>query len=170
MVVPKWLIGAMTVALMVLSVILWRRSGPQAAALHFNAPAAAQSVFSSASAGPLTAPASDVTPADREAKRFARYDKDKDGTITRDEYFTNRHKAFAKLDLDHDGKLSFDEYSAKVIVKFDLADLRHEGKLTPAEFATTAVKHKVRTKAYCPPGGAVAATAPVTVEEAGEGQ
>lgn len=169
MIVPKWLMGAMTVALMVLSVVLWRRSGPQAAALHFNAPAAAQAVFAGGSPAPLTAPASDVTPADREAKRFARYDKDKDGTITRDEYFANRRKAFAKLDLDRDGKLSFDEYSAKVIAKFDLADLRHEGRLTPAEFATTAVKHKVRTKAYCPPGGAVVAAA-APVEEAGEAQ
>jgi len=119
------------------------------------------------SAAPLVAPVSDVTPADREAKRFSRYDKDKDGSITRDEYFANRHKAFANLDVNHDGKLSFEEYSVKAITKFDTAEVSHDGKLTPVEFATTAVKRKPRTKAVCPPGGAVA-VAPV--EEPAEAQ
>ena len=170
MIIPKWLAGTAVVALLALSIMLWRQSGPKAAALHLSAPAAAQVVDSVGGMSmPLAAPVSDVTPFDREAKRFNRYDKDKNGAVSRDEYFANRHKAFAKLDLDHDGKLSFDEYSAKVIAKFNVADLRHEGKLTPAEFATTAIVHKVRTKAYCPPGVAVAAAAPVE-EAGGEGQ
>ena len=157
MIVPKWLAGAVVVTLAIFAVMLWRRSGAPAAALHFAAPASAQvaSVDSSVAA-PLVAPASDVTPLDREAKRFNRYDKDKDGGITRDEYLANRRKAFAKLDINHDGKLSFEEYSVKAIAKFDTADLRHDGKLTPEEFATTAVKRKPRTKAVCPPGAAVA--------------
>ena len=167
MLVPKWLAATAVAALLVLSVVLWRQSGPHAAALHLAAPAEAQGTLA-ASEAPLVAPVSDVTPLDKEAKRFARYDKDKDGAITRDEYFANRHKAFAKLDTDHDGKLSFDEWSVKGIAKFDAADVDHNGKLTPAEFATTAVKHKPRTKAVCPPG-TVTAAAPAPAEDA-EGQ
>ncbi len=166
MVVPKWLAGTVVVALMICAVVLWRQSAPQAAAMHFASPAAAQvaEVAGSAAAAPLVAPVSDVTPADREAKRFSRYDKDKDGAIVRDEYLASRKKAFAKLDINHDGKLSFDEYSVKAIAKFDTADVSHDGKLTPEEFATTAVKRKPRTKAVCPPGTPTAAA----VEEPAE--
>ena len=42
----------------------------------------------------------EATAATREQKRFNRYDKDRDGTITRDEYLAARRKAFAKLDKD----------------------------------------------------------------------
>jgi len=159
MVVPKWLAGAVVVALMICAVLLWRQSAPQVAAMRLSSPAAAQVAEAAASgvAAPLVAPVSDVTPADREAKRFSRYDKDKDGAIIRDEYFASRRKAFAKLDVNHDGKLGFEEYSVKAIAKFDTADVSHDGKLTPAEFATTAVKRKPRTKAVCPPGTPVAA-------------
>ncbi len=42
---------------------------------------------------PLVAPASSVTPADREARRFGRYDKDRDAKISRDEYLAARIKS-----------------------------------------------------------------------------
>ncbi len=41
-----------------------------------------------------------------EEKRLARYDKDRDGFVSKDEYLANRKKSFEKLDLNHDGKLS----------------------------------------------------------------
>lgn len=157
MVVPKWLAGTVVAALMLCAVLLWRQGGPHAAAVHLSSPASAQVADAASATAPLLAPVSDVTPADREAKRFSRYDKDKDGAITRDEYLANRKKSFAKLDLDHDGKLSFAEYSVKAIAKFDTADAKHDGRLTPDEFATTAVKRKLRTKAVCPPGATAAA-------------
>ncbi|WP_226896010.1 EF-hand domain-containing protein [Polymorphobacter sp. PAMC 29334] len=159
MIVPKWLAATVVAALMVCAVMLWRQSAPHAAAVHFSAPTAAEAaeITPAAAAAALVAPVSDVTPADREAKRFSRYDKDKDGAITRDEYFVSRKKAFAKLDINHDDKLSFEEYSVKAIAKFDAADTKHDGRLTPEEFATTAVKRRPRTKAVCPPGGAVTA-------------
>lgn len=150
MIVPKWLAATVVVALVALAALLWRQT-PPAHRLRLSAPAEAQTSTPPSDA-PLVAPASDVTPLDKEAKRFNRYDKDKNGGITRDEYFANRRKAFAKLDVDHDGKLSFDEYSVKAIAKFDTADANRDGKLAPAEFATTAVKHKARNKAVCPPG------------------
>ena len=46
-------------------------------------------------------------PKTREQKRFGRYDKDRDGAITRDEYLASRRKAYAKLDTNGDGRLSF---------------------------------------------------------------
>lgn len=157
MVVPKWLAGTVVIALMVCAVLLWRQGGPHAAAVHLSSPASAQVADAVGPVAALVAPVSDVTPADREAKRFSRYDKDKDGAITRDEYLANRKRAFAKLDTNHDGKLSFDEYSVKAITKFDTADADHDGKLAPVEFATTAVVRKPRTKAVCPPGTPAAA-------------
>ena len=164
MIVPKWLAASVVVVLVVLAGLLWR-STPPARRLAFRAPAEAEVAAQAASDAPLVAPVSDVTPLDREAKRFKRYDKDKDGVISRDEYLAARRKAFAKLDTDHDGKLSFDEYSVKAIAKFDAADVKHDGKLTPAEFATTAVKRKPRTKAVCPPGTAREVAAPAEAEE-----
>lgn len=163
MIVPKWLAATAVVTVLVLATLLWRQT-PATRRLALGGPAAAQTAVAAPSDAPLVAPVSDVTPADREAKRFKRYDKDKDGTISRDEYLAARKKAFAKLDTDHDGKLSFDEYSVKAIAKFDAADTSHSGRLTAEEFATTAVKRKPRTKAVCPPGSA-AAPAPAEPEE-----
>ena len=157
MIIPKWLAATVMVVLLVLAGLLWRQT-PTTHRLALTAPAAAQSTAAPADA-PLVAPVSDVTPLDREAKRFKRYDKDKNGSISRDEYLAARHKAFAKLDTNHDGVLSFDEYSVKAITKFNTADADHSGALTPAEFATTAVVRKPRTKAVCPPGNRPAAGA-----------
>lgn len=163
MIVPKWLAATAVVALLVLAGLLWRQT-PPARRLALASPAAAQAAVA-ASDAPLVAPVSDVTPADREAKRFKRYDKDKNGSISRDEYLAARRKAFAKLDTNHDGVLSFDEYSVKAIAKFDTADADRNGALTPVEFATTAIVRKPRTKAVCPPGSALAAAAPVEERE-----
>lgn len=86
----------------------------------------------------------------REQKRFSRYDKDKNGGVSRDEYLVARRKAFAKFDVNADGHLSFDEYATKTILKFASADRDKTGVLTPAEFLTTRVVRKAGgTK--CPP-------------------
>ena len=98
---------------------------------------------------PDTVPA--ATAKTREEKRFGRYDKDKDGAITRDEYLLARHKAFAKLDRDGNGQLSFDEWAIKATTKFATADRDKSGAMTAAEFASTAVKRRARVRANCPP-------------------
>ena len=159
-----WRWGALAVAmsLLVAAGFLWGRSDPHARAARLigTSPAAAQGIPAPADdAAPLVAPVSDVAPMDKEAKRFHRYDKDRNGSISRDEYFTARHKAFAKLDTNGDGKLSFEEYSVKAIAKFNGADANRDGVLTPKEFATTAVVHKPRNKPVCPPGVIAAAAA-----------
>ncbi len=93
----------------------------------------------------------EALPATREQKRFDRYDKDRNGSITRDEYLLSRHKAFAKLDVDGNGTLSFDEWAAKAEAKFAVADKDKSGTLNAAEFATTAVKRKSKPRPNCQP-------------------
>jgi hypothetical protein len=94
-------------------------------------------------ATPLEAP--EASTKTREEKRFARYDKDKDGKVEAVEYLAARRRNFDKLDVDHNGVLSFNEYAAKGIEKFVAAGGK-KGWLTPAEFVATAppqAKHKL---------------------------
>lgn len=88
----------------------------------------------------------------REEKRFDRYDKDRDGRITRAEYLASRRKAFAKLDTNGDGRLGFEEWAVKTTGKFAAADRDQSGAMDRAEFATTAVKRTgaARPKCICP--------------------
>lgn len=96
----------------------------------------------------------------REQKRFDRIDKDKNDTITKDEYFVLRRKAFAKLDTNGDGRLSFEEWAVKGITRFAGADKDKSGTLNRTEFATTAVKRKPPTaRCACPKPAAKAAPA-----------
>jgi len=96
----------------------------------------------------------------REQKRFDRLDKDRNDTITRDEFFVLRKKAFAKLDTNGDGKLSFDEWAIRNTTKFAGADKDKSGTLSRAEFATTAVKRKAPApRCACPKPAAKAAAA-----------
>lgn len=90
-------------------------------------------------------------PQDREAKRLARYDRDKDGAVSRDEFLRARQRTFTKLDANGDGRLSFDEYAVKSVAKFAGADKDRSGLLSDEEFATTAVKRKPKAKPVCPP-------------------
>jgi hypothetical protein len=118
----------------------------------------------SAAAGEQAAPLPDEAPSasakTREQKRFDRYDKDRNETVTRDEYLATRHKAFAKLDTDGDGRLSFDEWSAKTVAKFTGADKDRSGSLTRTEFAATAMKRSTRPRCACQPS-----TKPATTKE-----
>lgn len=101
----------------------------------------------------------------REQKRFDRYDKDRDGSVTRTEYLLSRHKAFAKLDRNGDGTLSFDEWAAKTETKFATADKDASGALTRAEFATTAVKRKPHPRPACADKPAPASATEEAAEE-----
>lgn len=85
----------------------------------------------------------------REEKRFARYDKDRNGTVGGDEYLAARHKGFAKLDVNSDGKLSFDEYAVKAVTKFRAADRDKSGVLNATEFAATRVVRKAKPRSNC---------------------
>lgn len=95
----------------------------------------------------------------REEKRFDRYDKDRNGGVSRDEYLGARRKAFVKFDADKDGKLSFEEYATKTVVKFSGADKDHTGVLTPAEFLATRVVRTASKTKCAPPARQAPATA-----------
>ncbi len=100
---------------------------------------------------PLPDRVPEATERTREERRFGRYDKDRNGQITREEYLASRRKAYAKLDTDGDGQLSFDEWAAKTTAKFTTADRDRSGTMSAPEFATTAVKRKPARPVNCPP-------------------
>jgi EF hand len=95
---------------------------------------------------PASAPAKS-----KEEKRFNRYDKDKSGLISSEEYLLSRRKAYAKLDVNSDGVLQFSEYAVKTSAKFGKADADRSGGLSRTEFVTTRPIRKARPKADCPP-------------------
>jgi hypothetical protein len=85
----------------------------------------------------------------REAKRFARADRNRDGKITLDEQLLPRRKAFAKADRDGSGALSFEEWTAPTAEKFAKADKDRSGWLDAAEYAATKPKVRPRPKCGC---------------------
>lgn len=98
---------------------------------------------------PDTVPA--ASPRTREERRFDRYDKDRNGAITRDEYLAQRRKAYARLDINGNGQLDFDEWAVKTTGKFGGADTDKSGAMSRTEFATTAVKRRAPVRRDCPP-------------------
>ena len=142
----RWLALGVALLALVAAGFLWTRDVPVATASEAALPAAAAPADDD---GPLEAPASPVTDADREARRFGRYDKDDDARIDRDEYLVNRKKAFARLDGNGDGKVGFDEYAAATNARFGKADRNGDGALAAKEFASTAVKRKAKPVCVC---------------------
>ncbi|MEQ1510872.1 MAG: hypothetical protein ABL909_10800 [Sphingopyxis sp.] len=98
---------------------------------------------------PPPAPPS-ANPASREERRFARYDRNRDGTITRIEMLSSRTQAFRRLDKDGNNLLSFEEWAAATGQRFAGADSDRSGALTAAEFATTAPQRRAQARCRCP--------------------
>jgi len=96
--------------------------------------------------GPAPPEASDAT---REQRRFWRYDRDRDGRITRNEMLSTRTKAFRKLDKDGNNLLTFEEWAHATAAKFDTADSDGNRELSPGEFATTKPKRSKKPKCRC---------------------
>ena len=136
----RWL--AMAGALVLLVVAAGMFWGQRAPAVASDIPA-----VPAAEDAPLltrTQAAPEASPQTREARRFSRYDRDRDASVSREEYLAARRKAFARLDVNGDGRLGFDEWAVKATTKFAAADGDRSGVLTAAEFATTAVKRKAK--------------------------
>ncbi|MGD9811040.1 MAG: hypothetical protein AB7U35_06840 [Sphingobium sp.] len=91
----------------------------------------------------------EARPEDREAKRFDRYDRDRNGVISRLEMMSSRTSAFKALDKDGNNLLSFEEWAVRTSDRFAGADGDKDGKLTRAEFATTAPKPVTKPKCKC---------------------
>ncbi|EQB03966.1 hypothetical protein FHS51_000093 [Sphingobium wenxiniae] len=150
------LAGAMAALLLVAGGLFWwqgrARSGPLPQALVGPPPPPAVEDLPEGDpdavgkAPPMPAEAS---PQSREEKRFARYDRNRDGVITRVEMMGSRVKAFKALDKDNDNLLSFEEWAAATADRFAKADADGNGKLTPAEFAATAPKRSPKPRCKC---------------------
>ena len=141
---------AATLLLVTAGFFIWRAQAVRVAPLVPPAPLVAGAADAPLTTADVAEPpaASERT---REQKRFDRYDKDRNASVTRDEYLMMRRKAFAKLDTNGDGKLSFEEYAIKTNTKFAKADRNRNGVLDRAEFATTRVVRKTRPRLKCPP-------------------
>lgn len=104
----------------------------------------------SADMGNLVGPAPpEATELTREQRRFGRYDRDRDGRISRNEMLSTRADAFRKLDKDGNNLLTFEEWAVATADKFDHADANHDQFLTTAEFRTTAPPPKPKSKCSC---------------------
>lgn len=140
--------GVMATLLLVGAGFLWMSPRAEPVAALKLAGRAAPASDEAQAALPDAAPSASART--REQKRFDRYDKDRNASVTREEYLATRRKAFAKLDRNGDGQLSFEEWAARTTEKFAKADGDRSGALNAAEFATTAVVRKT-TRRPCPP-------------------
>lgn len=96
--------------------------------------------------GPAPPQATELT---REQKRFARYDRNFDGKITRVEMMSSRTDSFRKLDKDGNNLLTFEEWAVATSDRFHGADANRDSILSPTEFATTRPKPKPKPKCKC---------------------
>ena len=140
--------GASALLLIAAGFFIWK-SGADAE----NSIPPAPSPSPSAKYRPLTGPGAVAPPAaseqSREARRFARADRDRDGRITLDEQLQPRRKAFAKADRDSNGSLSFEEWTAATAVKFAKVDKDRSGWLDAAEYEASRPKPKAKPKCRC---------------------
>jgi EF hand len=149
----RYLIGGVTAILLMLGgFFLWQgfsnrsQNALKAAALP-SLPMGDDSLEGDAPPGLPEPPG--AAPKSKEEKRFNRYDRDKDGIITRVEMMSSRTKAFKTLDKDGNNLLSFEEWAAKTSDKFAGADADKNGRLSRPEFATTAPKPKAKPVCNC---------------------
>lgn len=91
----------------------------------------------------------EASPLTREQQRFFRYDRNRDGKITREEMLSTRTAAFRKLDTDGNNLLTFEEWAVATSDRFARADADGDGVLTPEEFATTAPKPRETPRCDC---------------------
>lgn len=150
----RYLAGIAAGLLLTASALFWWQSRSQAAAegqpkpmpvaavVDDSLPEGDENAFGAAPPMPASA-----SPASREQRRFARYDRNRDGIITRQEMLSTRTKAFKALDKDGDNLLSFEEWAVATGERYAAADTNKDGKVTPPEFAATAPK--VKPKAAC---------------------
>lgn len=121
----------------------------------------------SPSAAPLTLPSADPhgrgaalptavkKTVSKEERRFNRFDRNRDGSINRNEMLSTRVKAFQKLDVNHDNLLSFEEWAVKTSNRFKEIDRNGDGIISHAELdayygAQDAKKaERAKAKAVC---------------------
>jgi hypothetical protein len=90
-----------------------------------------------------------ATELSREQQRFFRYDRDRDGIISRTEMLSTRTAAFRKLDVDGNNLLTFEEWAVTTVDRFEGADTDGNGELSAREFAATAPKPRSTPRCDC---------------------
>lgn len=96
--------------------------------------------------GPSPPEASEMS---REQRRFARFDRNGDKIVSRNELLATRSAAFKKLDLDGNNLLTFEEWAVTTANRFKGADRDGNLQLTPEEFRTTAPKPVAKAACKC---------------------
>lgn len=96
--------------------------------------------------GPAPPEATELT---REERRFFRYDRNRDRSISRNEMLSTRTEAFRKLDRDGNNLLTFEEWAVATVDRFEGADGNRDDALSQAEFARTAPKRAARPACRC---------------------
>lgn len=94
-------------------------------------------------------PPPEATELTKEQQRFGRYDRDRDGRVTRNEMLSTRTEAFRRLDKDRNNLLTFEEWAVATVNRFESADRDQDAVLIPAEFATTRPKRSVKPACRC---------------------
>ena len=100
-------------------------------------------------AGQTGPPPPEATELTREQQRFGRYDRDRDGRITRNEMLSTRTEAFRKLDKDRNNLLTFEEWAVATVDRFEGADRDGDAELDGSEFAATKPKRAARPACRC---------------------
>lgn len=151
------LVGALGALLLAASGLFWwqGRAGdrvsaaPPRLALEVVPPAEADELPDS-DAGDAVGPGlPEATEQSREAKRYERLDKNRDGQITRTEMLSPRVKDFRKLDVDGNNLLTFDEWSVATSNRFKGADKNGDSWLSREEYATTKPKKPKKPVCKC---------------------
>jgi hypothetical protein len=91
----------------------------------------------------------EATALSKEQQRFYRYDRDRDGRITRTEMLSTRTQGFRDLDKDGNNLLTFEEWAVTTVDRFDQADANRDRALDAREFASTAPKPAAAPKCRC---------------------
>lgn len=100
-------------------------------------------------AGLTGPPPPEATELTREQQRFGRYDRDRDGRVTRNEMLSTRTDAFRKLDKDRNNLLTFEEWAVATVNRFEAADRDRDAELTPDEFAATKPRRSAKPACRC---------------------
>jgi hypothetical protein len=150
----RMLLGALAALLLVAAGVFWWQGRAEVAV---GAPppqladsAAAPHALPSADVGDLRGPAPpEAAELSREQRRFARYDHDSDGRITRNEMMATRTRAFRELDKDGNNLLTFEEWAVSTSDRFRKADANGDLWLNREEFATTRPPERPKPKCRC---------------------
>lgn len=142
----RFVAGAVSALLLVTAgIVAW--TGAADADDPIPPPPVAPSLLMAPSQKPATPPAAPEK--SREERRFARYDDNEDGIITRAEMMNSRRSAWERLDTNGDNRLDFEEWAITTSEKFAKADADKSGNLNAAEFLTTRRKSKPKPKCEC---------------------